>query len=100
MSQHGPQPDPDPLPLEVEQQIDRLSDEFERAWKTGQPPRIEDYLDRVPEAGRAPLLPRITRRRVRVAAAIRRYAGRGVVPQAILRLRGGGGRGIGRARTS
>ena len=40
------------LPLEMEQQIDRVCDEFERAWKAGQTPRIEDYLDRVPDVGR------------------------------------------------
>jgi hypothetical protein len=56
MSQSGPQPDRQPLSLEVERQIDRLSDEFERAWKAGQTPRIEDYLDRVPAVGRLRLL--------------------------------------------
>ena len=38
------------------QQIDRVSDEFERAWKAGPTPRIEDYLDRVPAVGRLRLL--------------------------------------------
>ena len=56
MSKHGPQPDRVPVPLEVEQQIDRVSDEFEGAWKTGQVPRIEDYLDRVPVESRSRLL--------------------------------------------
>ena len=56
MSHSGPQPDHQPLPLEVEQQIDRVSDEFERAWQSGQTPRIEDYLDRVPAVGRLRLL--------------------------------------------
>ena len=56
MSQSGPQPDRAPLPLEVEQQIDRVSDEFERAWRSAQTPRIEDYLDRVPAVGRLQLL--------------------------------------------
>ena len=45
-----------PLPLEAAQQIDRVSDEFERAWEDGQSPRIEDYLDRVDEAWRLHLL--------------------------------------------
>ena len=35
MSEFGPLLDRDPLPLEVERQVDRLSDEFERAWKAG-----------------------------------------------------------------
>ena len=35
MSERDPQPDRPQLPLEVEQQIDRVSDEFERAWKSG-----------------------------------------------------------------
>ena len=56
MSERDPQPDRPQLPLEVEQQIDRISDEFELAWKSGQTPRIEDYLDRVPAAGRLRLL--------------------------------------------
>ncbi len=33
----GQQPNRDQLPLEIEQQIDRLSDEFESAWKKGEP---------------------------------------------------------------
>ncbi|MBM4093687.1 MAG: serine/threonine protein kinase, partial [Planctomycetes bacterium] len=44
------------LPLPQQQQIDRLADEFERAWKNGQSPRIEDCLDRVDEAWRVHLL--------------------------------------------
>jgi len=47
----SPQPDREQLPLAVEQQIDRLSDEFERDWRSGHPPRIEDYLDRVLDRG-------------------------------------------------
>ncbi len=52
----NPGPHRDKLPLEVEQQIDQLSDEFERAWKAGRAPRIEDYLDRVADVGREALL--------------------------------------------
>lgn len=59
MSEFGPLLDRDPLPLEVERQVDRLSDEFERAWKAGRSPRIEDYLDRAPAAGRTRLLDEI-----------------------------------------
>ena len=53
MSERDPQPDRPPLPLEVEQQIDRLCDEFELAWKGGYSPRIEDFLCRLPVAARA-----------------------------------------------
>jgi hypothetical protein len=56
MSARDAQPDREPLPLEVEQQLDRVSDEFERAWRSGQTPRMEGYLDRVPVAGRRRLL--------------------------------------------
>ena len=71
MSQSGPQPDRAPLPLEVEQQIDRVSDEFERAWQSGQTPRIEDYLDRVPAVGRSAAARRTAGGGVRSAAAAR-----------------------------
>ncbi len=56
MSEHKAPRDDAQLPLEVEQQIDSISDEFERAWKSGQTPRIEDYLDRVPAIGKGRLL--------------------------------------------
>ncbi len=56
MTEHDHDSDPKPLPLEVEQQIDRLSDAFEQAWKSDLTPRIEDYLDRVADAGRKTLL--------------------------------------------
>ena len=46
----------DSLPLELEREIDRLCDEFERAWKAGDQPRIEDFLSRIAEAGREALL--------------------------------------------
>ena len=44
------------LPLELEWEIDRLCDEFDRAYKSGQQPRIEDYLSRISETGREALL--------------------------------------------
>ena len=44
------------LPLELARKIDRLCDEFERAWKSGEQPRIEDYLSRIAEAGLESLL--------------------------------------------
>ena len=49
-------PDREPLPLDVALQINRVSDEFEDACRSGQAPRIEEYLDRVPVVGRLQLL--------------------------------------------
>ena len=37
-------------------QIDRVSDEFESAWKAGKVPHIEDYVERVPAVGRSRLM--------------------------------------------
>jgi WD40 repeat protein len=37
------------------EQVDQLCDRFEDAWKAGQGPRIEDYLDDVPEPERSKL---------------------------------------------
>jgi serine/threonine protein kinase len=53
MNERDLQPDRQSLPLEVEQEIDRLCDEFELAWKSGSSPRIEDFLCRLPVAARA-----------------------------------------------
>ncbi len=78
MMEHDPQPDRERLPLEVEQQIDQLSDEFERAWKEGRAPRIEDYLGRIPEIGRAHLLKEL----LVVEIDLRRQAGERVDLQA------------------
>ncbi len=44
------------LSVSQEQEIDRLCDEFETAWRAGQEPRIEEYLNRVPEVGQPRLL--------------------------------------------
>jgi serine/threonine-protein kinase len=33
----------------LSERVDALCDRFEAAWKAGQPPRLEDYLDDVPE---------------------------------------------------
>ncbi len=39
--------------------IDRVCDLFEAAWKTGQAPRVEDFLSTTPEADRPALLPEL-----------------------------------------
>jgi serine/threonine-protein kinase len=44
------------LPLDVEEQVDKICDRFEEAWKQGQRPRIEDYLGDLVEPGRTALL--------------------------------------------
>jgi hypothetical protein len=52
-------PAPEPsgsLPLSREERVDRVCDAFERQWKMGQQPRIEDYLDRAAEGDRPRLL--------------------------------------------
>jgi WD40 repeat protein len=49
----------DTLPPEAVDRIDAVCDRFEAAWKAaaaGEAPRIEDYLDAVPEGERAALL--------------------------------------------
>jgi hypothetical protein len=38
------------------QRVDGVCDRFEYAWKSGQRPQIEDFLDDVPEAERPLLL--------------------------------------------
>ena len=52
----GSQRDHELLPPDVAQEINRLSDEFERVCKSGEAPLIEDYLNRAPGLGRAALL--------------------------------------------
>jgi anti-anti-sigma factor len=44
------------LPLSLAQRVDEACDRFEKAWKVGQGPRIEEYLAEVPELDRVPLL--------------------------------------------
>jgi WD40 repeat protein len=51
-----PRSDNGSLPLEVEEQVDKVCDRFEAAWKQGQRPRIEEYLDNLAEPGRSALL--------------------------------------------
>src|SRR6516165_4581472 len=44
------------VPLRVLDWIDQVCDRFERAWTSGQRPRVEDYLGEVVEAYRPALL--------------------------------------------
>ena len=60
----------DSLLAKQRQQIDRLADQFEREFKTGQQPRIEDYLEKVPEL-RSPLLRELVAMEVELRCAAR-----------------------------
>jgi WD40 repeat protein/serine/threonine protein kinase len=57
--------------LLLAQEIDQICDRFEAAWKTDQPPRIEDYLAETAEAQRSALL----RELLPLEIAYRRRAG-------------------------
>ena len=46
----------DSLPLSREERVDRICDAFERQWKAGEKPRIEEYLDRAAAGDREHLL--------------------------------------------
>jgi serine/threonine-protein kinase len=45
----------DELPPEMMVRVDKVCDRFEAAWNSGSPPRIQDYLQGVPEEARAVL---------------------------------------------
>ena len=49
--------DPKPTPLAAANEIDRICDRFEDAWRLGKKPRIEDFLAQCDEPHRAALLP-------------------------------------------
>jgi len=55
MSSHLP-PDDDQLPLTARARIDRVCLAFEDAWKAGERPRIEQYLEGTPKPERCALL--------------------------------------------
>ncbi len=44
------------LPLSTERRINGICNRFEKAWRTGERPRIEDYLGETPEPERSTLL--------------------------------------------
>jgi serine/threonine-protein kinase len=49
-------PSAEALPLELAREVERLCDRFEVAWRSGNPPRLEDYLAEAREALRPALL--------------------------------------------
>ena len=55
MSNAGFVPSDPPTPTQAER-IDRICDDFERAWQSGEKPRLEDYLQRAMEADAARVL--------------------------------------------
>src|SRR5262245_45087640 len=63
------------LPAALVHAVDRACDDFEAAWGAGARPRIEDYLDRVPDPGRAALL------RALLATELEFRRGRGERPE-------------------
>jgi eukaryotic-like serine/threonine-protein kinase len=48
-------PHADDVPMTLAERWDRLCDQFERAWKSGTPRRIEDCLDEMPAPGKPAL---------------------------------------------
>ena len=67
----------DNLPLELEEQIDRLCDDFEKAWRDGEQPRIEEYLAKLADAPRSTLLTKL----LDVELELRRDAGEAPTPE-------------------
>jgi WD40 repeat protein/serine/threonine protein kinase len=58
----GTQPtDGDLLPLPLARQLDQVCDRFEQAWVEGGIPRLEEYLEQLPTAGRPALLRELLR---------------------------------------
>jgi hypothetical protein len=52
----SPLPSASSLPLSLTQRIDEVCNRFDAAWRGGQRPRIEDFLQGVPDTERHPLL--------------------------------------------
>src|SRR5208283_2289632 len=65
------------LPLPLAAEIDRISDDFAAEWRAGGRPRAEDYLNRVGDDLRAPLLGEL----LRVELEARRAAGEEMTEQ-------------------
>lgn len=54
-------PDDDTLPLAAQERIDEICIRFEDAWRGGDQPRVEPYLDGVPESERSLLFQELLR---------------------------------------
>jgi WD40 repeat protein/predicted Ser/Thr protein kinase len=52
----GPAPTAESLPESLARRVDQVCNRFEAAWKTGTPPRLEDFLSDAPGPERAALL--------------------------------------------
>src|SRR6478752_4608575 len=59
------------LPLPLSKRINQICNRFEAAWKRGQRPRLEDFLEGVPEADRCNVL----RELILLEIAYRKQAG-------------------------
>ena len=49
-------PKSDALPPTLARRVDRICDQFEAAWQSGTPPRIEDFLGQAADLERTALL--------------------------------------------
>jgi serine/threonine protein kinase/formylglycine-generating enzyme required for sulfatase activity len=63
------------LPLSQDAQIDRVADDFERRWRSGERPRIEECLNGVDRSARSALLHEL----IALEVELRRAAGESVV---------------------
>ena len=63
-----------PLPVQMHRQINALCAQFERMWRAEDPPRIEDYVTRMPERAR----PTALRELIAQEVDLRRGAGESV----------------------
>jgi serine/threonine protein kinase len=69
-------------PLSLQKRVDEVCDRFEKAWRNGEGPRIEEYLDDAPEPDRAALL----RELLALEIDLRREAGETPTPEEYHRL--------------
>jgi eukaryotic-like serine/threonine-protein kinase len=72
-----PEPEPKRLPLTVVGRVDRACDAFEVAWRAGGRPRLEEFLDEMPELGRMALL----RELIAAEVELRRASGERPTPE-------------------
>ena len=96
--------DSDGLSLESLRRIDALAAQFEAAWSAGNTPRIESYLDGVPEPESAALFLELLRSELElcngqtpaldVAVYLARFPHRGEIVRAVFRDLGNLGPGI------
>jgi hypothetical protein len=72
-----PQTGSEAWPLSLEQRVNDLCNRFEDAWNAGQRPRIEEFLEGLPESGRS----RLFRELLSLELAYRRQQGESPTPE-------------------